>query len=61
MMSVPNAAAVDKGKDHVTSSTVYWIVEVEIAWDFADGGKEEDSSADGADDSAEAEGLAAKT
>jgi hypothetical protein len=60
MMSVPNAAAVDKEKDHAASLAVYWIAEVETALGFVDAGKEEDSSAGGVDDSAEAGDLVVK-
>lgn len=54
MTIVPNAAVVDKKRDHVTRSLACRIVEVETASDFVGAGTAEDSSAGGADDSAEA-------
>lgn len=54
MTTFLNAAVVDKKTDHVTSSPAGRLVEVETAWDFAGAGTEEDSSAGGVDDSAEA-------
>ena len=60
MMISPDAAvADDKEKDRATSSTACWLVEAEIAWDFAGAAdKAEDSSVGAACGSAEAQDLA---
>jgi len=60
MMIFPDAAvADDKEKDHAVHLTACWLVEAEIALDFAGvADKEEDSSVGEADDSAGAQDLA---
>jgi hypothetical protein len=61
MMIFLDAAVVadDKEKDRATGSTACWLVEAEIALDFAGAAdKEEDSSVGGAYGSAEAQDLA---